>query len=197
MDPTPLHDGRQPGLADLSPALGNNQERVDIPDHELLQCVGRGSYGTVWLARNMMGAYRAVKIVYRKSFDNQRPFDRELSGIRKFEPISRSHEGFVDVLHVGINEEAGYFYYVMELGDDQTSGQTVDPKEYSPKTLAREISLRGKLTLPECLQLGLALSDALSELHGHGLVHRDVKPSNIIFVNGVPKLADIGLVADA
>ena len=35
--------------------------RVDIPDHELLRCIGRGSYGEVWLARNMMGTYRAVK----------------------------------------------------------------------------------------------------------------------------------------
>jgi WD40 repeat protein len=46
------------------------------------------------------------------------------------------------------------------------------------------------------LKLGLALSQALAELHRAGLVHRDMKPSNIIFVNGVPKLADIGLVAD-
>jgi hypothetical protein len=77
-----------------------------IPDHQLLKCIGRGSYGEVWLARNMMGEYRAVKIVYRESFREQRPFERELSGIRKFEPISRSHEGFIDILHVGINEEA-------------------------------------------------------------------------------------------
>ena len=48
----------------------------------------------------------------------QRPFERELSGIRKFEPISRSHPGFVDVLHVGINEDRTCFYYIMELGDD-------------------------------------------------------------------------------
>src|SRR5207249_9524624 len=64
------------------------------------------------------------------------------------------------------------------------------------KTLAREISLRITLSLQECLQLGLALSQALAELHKHGLVHRDVKPANIIFVGGVPKLADIGLVAE-
>jgi len=37
------------------------------------------------------------------------------------------------------------------------------------------------------LQLGLALSEALTHLHGHGLVHRDVKRSNIIFVDGRPK----------
>lgn len=168
---------------------------LSIPDHQLIRRIGHGSYGEVWLARNTMGTYRAVKVVYRKSFVDQRPFEREVSGIRKFEPISRSHEGFVDVLHVGINEEHGYFYYVMELGDDWKSGQTVDPESYAPKTLAKSLGPCMKLPAQECLQLGLALSQALAELHKHGLVHRDVKPSNIIFVNGVPKLADIGLVA--
>src|SRR4029077_18252295 len=167
-----------------------------IPDHQLLRRIGRGSYGDVWLARNMMGMYRAVKIVHRHSFKDHRPFERELSGIQKFEPLSRSHEGFVDVLHVGSNEAQGYFYYVMELGDDARAGQRISPDHYAPKTLAREITLHGKLPFDECLKLGLALSHALAELHKYGLVHRDVKPSNIIFVNGVPKLADIGLVAD-
>ncbi len=169
---------------------------IAIPDHTLLRRIGRGSYGEVWLARHTMGMYRAVKIVFRASFKEQRPFDRELSGIRKFEPISRSHEGFMDVLHVGLNDGEGYFYYVMELGDDEHHGQTIEPDRYSPKTLAKEISQRGQLPFDECLKLGLALSQALAELHKHGLVHRDVKPSNLIFVNGVPKLADIGLVAE-
>ncbi|MFO1486846.1 MAG: protein kinase [Verrucomicrobiota bacterium] len=168
---------------------------VSIPDHELLRCIGRGSYGEVWLARNMMGLFRAVKIVYRKSFDNQRPFDRELSGIQKFEPLSRSHEGFVDVLHVGI-KPGEYFYYIMELGDDEASGQNIQPGQYSPRTLAKSMEAEGRLTFDQCLKLGIALSQALAELHKHHLVHRDVKPSNIIFVNGVPKLADIGLVAN-
>src|SRR6059036_2610212 len=169
-------------------------EGVAVPDHELIQCIGRGSYGEVWLARNLMGVYRAVKVVYRESFDHQRPFERELAGIKKFEPISRSHESFVDILHVGQNEKGGYFYYIMELGDDATTGQNINPRCYVPKTLAKEVAFRGRLPLSECVQLGLCLSAALDSLHAHGLVHRDVKPSNIIFVNGVPKLADIGLV---
>jgi WD40 repeat protein len=176
-------------------AQGEDLPPPSIPDHQLLRCIGRGSYGTVWLARNAMGTYRAVKFVHRKSFSDSRPFERELAGIRKFEPISRSHQGFLDVLHVGINEDQGYFYYVMELGDDWKSGQEFQPESYVPMTLSKQIALRGKLSAQECLELGLALSEALAALHNHDLVHRDVKPSNIIFVNGVPKLADIGLVA--
>jgi eukaryotic-like serine/threonine-protein kinase len=181
--------------ADGSAPAGAPAVPVHIPDHQLLRRIGRGSYGEVWLARNPMGLYRAVKIVHRQAFEQQRPFERELSGIRKFEPLSRSHEGFIDILHVGLNLDQGYFFYVMELGDDPVSGQEVDLERYTPKTLASEISAHGRLPIPECLRLGLALSLALAELHKHGLVHRDVKPSNIIFVHGVPKLADIGLVA--
>jgi len=144
----------------------------------------------------MMGRWRAVKVVFRDSFKEERPFNREFSGIRRFEPISRSHEGFVDVLHVGMNADLGCFYYVMEIGDDRVSGQAIVPESYSPDTLSAEIAKRGRLPLAECLRLSIQLSHALSELHKHGLVHRDVKPSNIIFVDGVPKLADIGLVAD-
>src|SRR6185369_13914852 len=196
MDSEHPDKGPSPGQ-DKAWIRGDLSRPVTIPDHQLIRCIGQGSYGAVWLARNMMGVFRAIKIVFRNSFRDARPFERELSGIRKFEPISRSHEGFIDVLHVGINEAEGYFYYIMELGDDEASSAQLDPQIYAPKTLAREISFRRRLPVKDCLTLGLALSAALAELHRHGLVHRDIKPSNIIFVNGIPKLADIGLVADA
>ncbi len=167
-----------------------------IPDHEVLRCIGHGSYGDVWLARNLFGIYRAVKVVYRDAFKDERPFERELAGIHRFEPISRSHEGFVDVLQIGRNEAGGYFYYVMELGDDRQSGQNINPEIYAPRTLGRDVLGESRLPTEGCLQLGLSLSNALSQLHKQKLVHRDIKPSNIIFVNGIPKLADIGLVAE-
>ena len=88
-----------------------------IPDHTLLRCIGRGAYGEVWLARNVMGTPRAVKIVHRDAFANARPYEREFEGIQKFEPLSRTHEGLVDVLQIGRNDAAGCFYYVMELAD--------------------------------------------------------------------------------
>lgn len=164
-----------------------------------------------------MGTLRAVKIVRRRDFGNAHPFDREFNGIQRFEPVSRGHPGLVDILQVGRNEAEGCFYHVMELGDPAEvptpgvgkgdgraggvpaevgagAGWTV-PGGYVPRTLRRELKAHGRLPLPECLRVGLALAGGLEHLHRHGLVHRDVKPSNIIFVDGQPKLADIGLVA--
>jgi serine/threonine protein kinase len=66
---------------------------------------------------------------------------------------------------------------------------------YSPHTLREDLRHKGRLPASECVQIGLGLTRALAHLHQCGLVHRDVKPSNVIFVGGVPKLADIGLVA--
>jgi len=159
----------------------------------MLGVIGRGGYGEIWLARSLTGALRAVKVVYRDTFESERAFHREFEGMSAFEPISRAHDGFVDILHVGRSVSGGFFYYVMELADDQVSGAAIEITRYAPKTLKAELGH----TLPadECLRLGLLLADALAALHQSGLTHRDIKPSNIIFVVGVPKLADIGLVA--
>lgn len=164
-----------------------------IPDHEMLRVIGRGAYGEIWLARSLTGALRAVKIVYRSTFENERAFHREFNGMSHFEPFSREQSGFVDILHVGRNAE--FFYYIMELADDCVSGQQIDPVKYEPRTLKTELQTRGSLPVEECIEIGLRLTEALEALHAQGLAHRDIKPANIIFVSATPKLADIGLVA--
>src|ERR1043165_5719231 len=103
-----------------------------IPDHTLLCPIGRGAYGEVWLARNVMGAFRAVKVIQRSQFESARPYEREFAGIQRFEPVSRSSAGLVHLLHVGRNDAEGYFYYVMELADDALENPKTeirDPKE--------------------------------------------------------------------
>jgi len=167
-----------------------------IHDHTLLRRVGKGAYGEVWLAVNAIGLYHAVKIVDQRNFDSLEPYTREFKGMQKYMPISLNHPGLVHILHVGRDDQAGYFYYVMEVGDDEVAGIKITPETYSARNLARDLGKRGRLPIAECVSLGIALTDALEFLHQQQLVHRDIKPSNIIFVNGLPKLADIGLVTD-
>jgi serine/threonine protein kinase len=180
-----------------------------VPDYELLRRVGGGAYGEVWLARSKAtGAMRAAKIVWRRSFQDERPFQREFEGIQRFERVSREHPSQLALFHIGRNEAEGYFYYVMELADDASAECGVrsaesraphsalrTPQAYVAHTLRADLA-KGRLPASRVLEIGLALAEALGHLHHNGLVHRDVKPSNVIFVNGRPKLADIGLVTD-
>jgi hypothetical protein len=173
-----------------------------IPDHTVLRAIGSGSYGEIWLARALTGVFRAVKIVHRDNFESERSFAREFEGMSSFEPVSREHDGFVDILHVG---RAGtFFYYIMELADDDGTGKPLPPSAtpaeiegYKPRTLKAVQNRKRTLPVAECLRLGASLAEALDALHAHHLAHRDIKPANIIFVDGRPKLADIGLVATA
>jgi serine/threonine protein kinase len=184
----PVARSAAPGLGDGVPA---------IPDHAMVQRIGRGAYGEVWLARTVIGTYHAVKIVRRDNFSSDEPFEREFRGLQRFMPISGSHPGLLRILHVGRHDTAGGFiYYIMEVADDETSGPSIDPTRYVPKNLAREIRKRGRLPTSECVSLALELTGALEFLHQQHLIHRDIKPANIIFVKGAPKFADIGLVTD-
>jgi serine/threonine protein kinase len=182
-----------------------------VPDHQVTLFIGAGSYGQVWLAKNIFGSYRAVKVVWRDSLPDSTHYDREFQGIRHFEPISRAHPNLVAILQVGRNPGAPeYFYYVMELADSLESPFLAKPlgeavrmlpsfdsgAGYQAKTLSSHLRQHGRLSLAECCELGLALTGGLGRLHQHQLVHRDIKPANIIFIGGVPKIADIGLVTN-
>ena len=150
-----------------------------IRDHETVRQIGRRAYGEVWLARRVTGALRVVKVVW----------------IKRYEPISRRHPGLLPILQVGRNEEAGFYYYVMELADDLQHGREIDPASYTPRTLALQMRRDKRLSVTECLALGTHVAEALGYLHKNKLIHRDVKPSNLIYLDGQWRLADIGLVA--
>jgi serine/threonine protein kinase/formylglycine-generating enzyme required for sulfatase activity len=172
------------------------RSNLSIPDHDVLRKIGGGAYGEVWMARGVTGALRAVKVVWREDFDDERTFEREFEGILKYEPISRDHPALVNILHVGRSPDCGsFYYYVMELGDDVHAGQDINPIEYEARTLRPDGKHSVRWETSVCIDVGLRLAEALNYLHQNGLAHRDVKPSNVIFVNGKAKLADIGLVA--
>jgi WD40 repeat protein len=170
-------------------------EKPDIPDLDLLRRVGRGSYGEVWIARTLTGVYRAVKVVYRARFEDDRPFLRELDGITRFQRSAGAQARQLALMHVGRDPQDRFFYYVMELADDVSRGTDIDPDTYEPYTLKALREHERQLPAAEAVRLGVELARALAGLHEAGLIHRDVKPSNIIIVGGMPKLADIGLVS--
>ncbi len=123
---------------------------------ELLQRIGSGASGEVWLARNMaIDARRAVKVIHRAMFRDERPFLREFEAVRTFELISRSDPSLLQVLQVGKCEEGGSFYYVMELADAAAGSES-----YQPRTLCDELRW-GRLSANRVLEIALALTEAL------------------------------------
>ena len=171
----------------------------EIPGHVLFHPpFGEGAYGKVWLARNEQGQWRALKVIYLAKFEqNLDPYEREFKGISRYKAVSDRHPGLLRVDFVSEKLD-GYFYYVMELGDPLEAGWEREPSTYKPRDLVSERARAHGRRLPvrECVRIGIALTDALDFLHRHGLTHRDIKPQNIIFVNGQPKLADMGLIAE-
>lgn len=157
--------------------------------------IGRGAYGEVWMARGVTGALRAVKVVRREDYDHPESFEREFEAIKKYEPVSRKHPGLVPVLQVGRNDAGGFYYYIMELADDLERGRDIDPATYRAHSLQAQMRRDGRVSAEACIEFGANVAEGLDHLHRNKLIHRDVKPSNLIFTDGSCKLADIGLVA--
>ena len=144
---------------------------------------GRGAFGVTYLASNPLGEKIAIKVV-----SAPRSCERELKGLRRYMAVSGSRPSLLRIFHIGELEDG--FYYTMEAADDCGSGL-----EYTPATLANLLK-RSKVLPPErAIEILRQLLEGLEIMHSAHLVHRDIKPDNIIFVNGIPKLSDPGLVA--
>ena len=169
--------------------------KPQIADHEVCALVARGSYGSVWLVRTVLGEYRAAKVLERRRFPSPERYEREWAGLREYEPISRRHTGLVHILQVGRCADDQWFYYLMEAADDVTGEGRIAPHSYAPRTLRAEMDRRGRFPVGACVAVGWALAGALASLHGEALVHRDLKPANVLYVRGTLKLGDIGTVS--
>lgn len=160
-----------------------------IPGFTLVRRLGAGGFGQVWLARSATGVYRAVKLMPKGLLT-----EIEFSGVRTYDIHARGNAHLISILHV--DETPDWLYYVMELADGYATAPTFRPDEYEPRTLASELRRRGHLGLAEAVSITLRILLGLRHLHERELLHRDVKPANIVFVEGVAKLADIGLLTE-
>jgi serine/threonine protein kinase len=167
----------------------------EIPGHTLHRPIGSGGYGTVWLAQADTGVWRAVKVVRRDAFGSDKPFLREWRAVQAAAPVARETPELATLHETG--EGDGWFYCTLDLADnanDDSNSDNFNPEKYAPRTLAQQLDLHDRLPFADCLHIAETLATALGALHARGLVHCDVKPSNIIFIDGQPRLADVGLV---
>lgn len=166
-----------------------------------IRLIGQGGFGKVYLCRDCLGRLRAVKFVERGRFSSEEGFSREFRGVQKCGSLE--HASLMPVLHFEVSRNGDYYCYVMALADDQVQGPVIDVQgpvidvdSYTPRTLASELLKRGALPLLECFEMASVLVSGLVELHRRDLIHRDIKPPNIMYVGGRPRLGDFGLATD-
>ena len=166
--------------------------RQQCGDWRLEREIGQGAYGVVYLAVGSDCVRAAVKVCRRDAVGDER-YERELRGAKLYRAIP-PHEGLVRMREL-VETEWG-FYTVMDLADDEFGGPQEASSGYRPKTLARVIEGEKALPLKECVRLGIALAGGLATLQRHHLLHRDIKPGNVLYVGGKPVLSDPGLLVD-
>jgi serine/threonine protein kinase len=160
-----------------------------LPDYELIRLISQGGFGQVWLGRNRCTRrFHAVKLIPRSR-------DAERDGIRAYQQRVLGHPHLVPIEHVG--DSGQYLYYTMPLADDANGASGVcDPETYEALTLLRHGQRQGPLPVTEVLAIATALAKALEHLHAAGLLHKDVKPANVLRVRGAWQLGDMGLMTD-
>ena len=157
----------------------------------LVREIGHGAYGVVYLAVGSDGKRAAVKVCRREEIGEER-YARELRGARLYSAIPRT-DGLVCMKE--LVEKPWGFYTVMDLADHEFDGEFSE-ETYRPKTLASIMEGEKALSLDESVELGIALAKGLETLQRHHLLHRDIKPGNVIYVGGRPVLSDPGLVVE-
>lgn len=145
--------------------------------YELLEIIGQGGMADVYRCYDhILNREAAIKIL-RSSLSSDAlyvsRFHREASATTKF-----IHRNVVQVYDVG--NVGDVYYMVMEY--------------VNGPTLKELIFNRGSLHLTECLDIMRQLLDGIGAAHKHGIIHRDIKPQNILMTNsGILKIADFGI----
>ncbi len=147
----------------------------------LLQYCGEGGYGEVWLAEDAIGTRVALKIL-RDKYSG-----KEVAGLKNYKDCN--HPNLLKIRHVEMLDDL--ICYTMDAADDLNGGNG----DYLPDTLANRLNKYGRLDGKEIAAMLDGLLAGLEELHSRKLVHRDIKPDNILWVNGRATLSDAGLVA--
>ena len=145
--------------------------------YEIIKSIGEGGMANVYLANDIILNRKVAIKVLRGDLSNDEKFIRRFQ--REALSVSNlSHSNIVEVYDVG--EEDGQYYIVMEYIEG--------------KTLKQLLNKRGALTLPEVIDIMIQLADGLAHAHEAYIIHRDIKPQNIMILdNGTVKITDFGI----
>lgn len=170
------------------------KELEHIGDYKLIRKIGEGGFGIVYLAlKNDSDKFVAIKLI---SAPNAK---KESDALKAYSKLS-GMDSLMPILDEGIEGE--HFFYVMPLADSMNPDFKCTPEDirFIPKTLANLIAEKQDsptskwFTAEEILDLMKSIFSATSAIGNKGLLHRDIKPDNIIFVDGKPYLSDFGLL---
>ncbi|MCL1912967.1 MAG: Stk1 family PASTA domain-containing Ser/Thr kinase [Eubacteriaceae bacterium] len=145
--------------------------------YEIIELIGQGGMAMVYKAKDIrLNRFVAIKVLKSEFMDNEqflKKFMREAQSDAKL-----THPNIVNVYDIG--SDAGLYFIVMEFIDG--------------KTLKGHIKAKRKLSSQETAELCLPIAQALHHAHLNNIIHRDIKPHNILLTSAiVPKVADFGI----
>ena len=145
--------------------------------YEIIELVGQGGMAMVYKAKDIrLNRFVAVKVLKHEFMDNEqflKKFMREAQSDAKL-----THPNIVNVYDVGTQD--GLYFIVMEFIDG--------------KTLKSFIRSKGSISAQKTAEMALPIAQALAHAHANNIIHRDIKPHNILLTSsGVPKVADFGI----
>jgi serine/threonine-protein kinase len=163
----------------------NVEERKSsqIPGYQLISKLGKGAMATVYKARqNSLDRIVAVKVLPKKLSENPEFVDRFYKEGKAAARLA--HNNIVQAIDVGSTPD-GFHFFVMEYVEGPTLYDIMQP---APVGEGRTFSEA------EALDVTIQMADALAHAHQRNLIHRDVKPKNILLTkDGIAKLTDLGL----
>jgi serine/threonine protein kinase len=151
------------------------RESQEIGQYKLIRKLGKGGFGEVWLAEKR-SQFVTKRVAVKLPLDDQVNFE----AIRQEATLWEQASGHANVLPI--------------IDADVYDGQVVIVSEYADGgSLHDKLKTEGKLPIKQAVEMTIGILNGLEFLHNKRIIHRDIKPQNILLQGDTPRLADFGI----